>query len=69
MSPLKDEVVSLVSVVLNCSFSLHSLISLSRPRHVDDAPVDRWPGDRWPIVFVKLNKLSTAFTCRVSNAI
>ena len=39
---------------------------LSRPRHLDDAPVDRWP-----IVFVKFtcNKPSTTLTCRVSNAI
>ena len=55
----RDEV---VGDVLNCSF--HSPISLSRTRHVDDAPADRWP-----FVAVKLKKPSTPFTCRVSNAI
>ena len=25
------------------------------------------PVDRWPIIFVKINKPSTAYTCRVSN--
>ena len=55
----RDEV---VGDVLNCSF--HSPISLSRTRHVDDAPADRWP-----FVFVKLKKPSTPFTSRVSNAI
>ena len=58
MSPLQNEV---VRDVLKVSLSP---VSLSRPRNVDNASVDRWP-----IVFVKLNKYSTAFTCRVSNAI
>jgi len=39
-------------------------ISLSRPRHVDNMPLV----DRWPMVFEKLDKLSTASNCRVSDA-
>ena len=54
MSPLWHEVVGDFYLFVSlCP------ISISRQRHVDDAPVDRSL-----IVFVKLNKPSTAFTCR-----
>ena len=60
MSPYLSDIRLLVTFGFKLFISL-SPISLSCPVHVDNAP----PIDRWPIVFVKLNKPSTACTCTV----